>query len=84
MENLRVVVQALPFLLRGTGATLTLVTGALALGFLVGLPMAVMQMYGRRWVRSLVAVYVWFFRGLPVLVLLFLFYFSCQYQVGVR
>ena len=76
MENLKVVAQALPFLLRGTGATLTLVIGGLALGFLCGLPMAVVQMYGPRWARGLISAYVWFFRGLPVLVLLYLFYFG--------
>jgi polar amino acid transport system permease protein len=32
--------------------------------------------YGGRLLRYLAAVYVWFFRGLPILVLLFLFYFG--------
>lgn len=40
----------------------------------MGVPFAVGQVYGPRWVRRLVALYVWFFRGVPILVLLFLFY----------
>ncbi len=33
-------------------------------------------MYGRPGLRRVVAVYVWFFRGIPLLVLLFLIYFG--------
>jgi polar amino acid transport system permease protein len=84
VENLRVIAEALPFLLRGSGITLGLVTGALALGFLVGLPMAVLQMYGRRWIAAVISAYVWFFRGLPVLVLLYLFYFGLFSVIGLN
>ena len=33
-------------------------------------------MYGRAPARMLCGLYVWFFRGVPILVLLFLFYFG--------
>jgi len=46
------------------------------LGLVVGINLAVGQIYGGRWLRRLIAVYVWFFRGVPLLVLLFLFYFG--------
>jgi polar amino acid transport system permease protein len=64
------------FILKGTGYTVALVIGALALGFLIGLPLACLRLYGPPIVSRLVAVYVWFFRGVPILVLLFLVYFG--------
>lgn len=47
---------------------------ALAIGLVLGTPFAIIQVYGPAWMRKLVSVYVWFFRGIPILVLLFLFY----------
>lgn len=76
LENLIAIKDALPYLLQGAGVTATAVIGAMTLGLVLGVPMAVGQVYGRPWVRRLVGLYVWFFRGIPVLVLLFLFYFG--------
>jgi polar amino acid transport system permease protein len=46
--------------------------------------MAVGQVYGNRCVRFLVGLYVWFFRGVPILVLLFLFYFGLFNTLGLN
>jgi polar amino acid transport system permease protein len=46
------------------------------MGFAFGLLLAVGQVYGRPRLRRVVGVYVWFFRGIPLLVLLFLIYFG--------
>ncbi len=75
-ESLIVVYGALPYLLRGSLVTIAVVAGAMMLGLIVGIHLAVGQVYGGRWMRRLIAVYVWFFRGVPLLVLLFLFYFG--------
>jgi polar amino acid transport system permease protein len=75
-SGLAAVVEGLPYVLQGIGVTLTVVGGALAMGLAFGLLLAVVQVYGRTWLRRLAAVYVWFFRGIPLLVLLFLFYFG--------
>ena len=72
-ENLLLVYQSLPYLLKGSIITLKLIGGALALGLIMGIPMAIGQVYGNKYVANLISFYVWFFRGLPVLVLLFLF-----------
>ena len=42
------------------------------------------QVYGNRLLRRLVVAYVWFFRGIPLLVLLFLFYFGILGVVRVE
>jgi len=76
MESITAIREALPYLLRGSLVTLGLVAGALGLGLVVGTFLAVGQVYGSPWVRRLVFFYVWFFRGVPLLVLLFLFYFG--------
>ena len=68
--------EGLPYILKGIWVTLTVVAGALSMGLLIGLILAVVQVYGNRLLRKLVGIYVWFFRGIPLLVLLFLFYFG--------
>lgn len=40
----------------------------------MGTPFAIAQVYGPRWAAKFVSLYIWFFRGVPILVLLFLFY----------
>ncbi len=74
MHSLLVVIEALPAILPGIIVTVGNVAISLGLGLLMGMPFAVGQVYGPRQVRRLVALYVWFFRGVPILVLLFLFY----------
>ncbi len=76
MQTILTILEALPYILEGTLVTVFLVIGALGLGFLLGLPMAVIQTYGPWPARKAVALYVWFFRGVPILLLLFLFYFG--------
>jgi polar amino acid transport system permease protein len=80
---LSILTDWLPYLLEGVVLTLGLVIAALAIGFFVGLPMALGQIYGSKPVRYIIEVYVWFFRGLPLLVLLFLFYFGVFPALGL-
>ena len=77
MQNgLAAIIEGLPYILGGVWVTLTVVAGALALGLALGLLLSVGHVYGGVWVRRIVGVYVWFFRGIPLLVLLFLLYFG--------
>jgi polar amino acid transport system permease protein len=76
MDAFIAIIDALPYILKGTAVTAGIVTGAMVVGLVAGIPMAVAQVYGNRMVRFFVGVYVWFFRGVPVLVLLFLVYFG--------
>jgi polar amino acid transport system permease protein len=83
MEFLAILLEWGPYLLGGVAVTLGLVLSALAIGFFLGLPLALVQIYGNRYARALVSIYVWFFRGLPILVLLFLFYFGIFPALGL-
>ena len=84
MNIFSVIIEAFPYILEGTLVTVLLVVGALALGFCIGVPMAVVQVYGNAVVSSLVRIYVWFFRGVPVLLLLFLFYYGVFGMLGLE
>ncbi len=68
--------ESLPFILGGITWTLALVFGAMLLGLCLGIPLAVGQVYGVKTVRRLAGLYVWLFRGIPILVQLYLFYFG--------
>jgi len=81
-ENFMVIYQALPYMLKGSLITIGLVGGALGLGLIIGIPMAIGQVYGNKYISGIISLYVWFFRGLPVLVLLFLFYFGLFSLLG--
>ena len=83
-QKIPVILNALPYIMAGVVVTLVTVAGSLALGFALGLPLAVVQVYGPRWAGWLVGVYVWFFRGMPVLLLLFLFYFGLFELIGLN
>ena len=75
-DGLIAVWNALPYMLEGSLVTLVVVAGAMLFGLAAGVPLAVGQVYGGVLLRFLIRIYVWFFRGVPLLVLLFLFYFG--------
>jgi polar amino acid transport system permease protein len=83
-SGLEAVIEGLPYVLGGVGVTLTVVGGALAMGLGLGLLLAVAQVYGPGWLRRLTGIYVWFFRGIPLLVLLFLFYFGLLVSLDIE
>lgn len=71
--------EALPGILNvlgGVGVTCLLICGAMLVGLILGTIMASLQVYGPVWAQRLVSLYVWFFRGMPILVLMFLFHYG--------
>ncbi len=84
MEILVTLYNALPYILQGTGVTVLLVLASLALGFIIGVPLALGQIYGGKLLSFLIGTYVWFFRGVPILLLLFLFYFGIFEFIGIN
>ena len=46
--------------------------------------MAVGQVYGHPVVKRVIGVYIWFFQGVTILVLLFLFYFGLFHYIGLN
>jgi polar amino acid transport system permease protein len=60
----------------GTVLTAQITLAGLLLGFVIGLPAALLRIYGGRWLRWLAVIYIELFRGTPVLVQLFIVYFG--------
>jgi polar amino acid transport system permease protein len=83
-EYLTAIKDALPYLLAGSLVTIALVLGAMALGLVLGVILSLMQVYGNSVVRKIAWTYAWFFRGVPLLVLLFLVYFGLFSLVGIN
>jgi polar amino acid transport system substrate-binding protein len=72
-----------PLLLRAAGVTVLLTVLSMGVAMAVGLVVAVARLYGPRPLRALALVYVEFFRGIPLLLLLFFLYFGLA-QFGVE
>ena len=83
IESLTAVFESLPNILLGSVVTVSIVICSLTLGFVLGVPLAVGQVYGHPVFRAVAGVYVWFFRGTPILVLLFLFYYGLPMIIGI-
>jgi polar amino acid transport system substrate-binding protein len=65
-----------PLLLKGAGVTIILTFASMALAVLLGLPLALARLYGPGPLRWLGLLYVEFFRGIPVLLLLYFLYYG--------
>jgi polar amino acid transport system permease protein len=81
---LSAVIDSLPYLLQGSFITAGIVVSAMLLGLVIGICMAVGLVYGNRYVKYVLTLYVWIFRGVPVVVLLFLFYFGLFTYLGLN
>jgi len=64
------------FIVEGLPIALSLTAYGLSLGFLVGLPLAILRVYGGTVARLFVSTYERVMRSVPPLVLIFLFYFG--------
>jgi polar amino acid transport system substrate-binding protein len=70
-----------PMLLSGAWMTVKLTVLGFLLAMLIGLPVASVRLFGPVPLRWLATIYVEFFRGIPVLLLLFFLYYSLP-EVG--
>jgi polar amino acid transport system permease protein len=82
--NVEVMAASIPKLLAGAGLTLELVTISLAIGFVLAVPIALARVSGRIWLNGPAYAYVFFFRGTPVLVQIFLIYYGLSQFEGIR
>ncbi len=63
-----------PFILRGVVVTIALTVLAMVIGVTLGLVLAVMRLSANPVVSSISWIYIWFFRGTPVLVQIFFWF----------
>jgi polar amino acid transport system permease protein len=76
LAKLHIIWDSFPMLVSGTAVAVELMFIFLAVGVAVGVPVALAQIYGNRVAKIMALIFEQIFRGLPALVLLFLFYFG--------
>ncbi|UPQ84612.1 cystine ABC transporter permease [Pseudomonas knackmussii] len=82
-DSLQLVLDSLPFLLKGAWWTVVLSLGGMFFGLLLGFGLALLRLYGFWPLQWLARVYVSFFRGTPLLVQLFMIYYGLP-QLGIQ
>ncbi|MFT6985425.1 MAG: arginine/ornithine transport system permease protein [Psychromonas sp.] len=79
--DLSIIVNEYPLYLEGLWTTALLVSGSLLLGLLIAIPAGILQSSENRLVRGVIGSYMYFFRGTPLLVQLFIIYYgSAQFD----
>ncbi|WP_137974734.1 ABC transporter permease [Pseudomonas sp. F(2018)] len=82
--NWEVIYKYLPKLLEGAALTVELVAFAVLAGLILALPMGIARASRHWYVRALPYGYIFFFRGTPLLVQLFLVYYGLAQFDAVR
>ena len=82
--DMNLVFNSFPLLLIGAGVTIQITVLSTAIGVVIGLIVGVARISNLRLLRMLAEVYVEFFRGTPLLVQIFLFYFALPVITGQR
>ena len=71
-----IILENLPIYLTGLKNTIILVSISLALGLVIAVPLAILRNYGGPLVQLPIRAFVYFFRGTPLLVQMFLIYYG--------
>ncbi|WP_419656721.1 GltK: glutamate/aspartate ABC transpoter, permease protein [Desulfosarcina variabilis str. Montpellier] len=82
MSDIEVVIRNLPFMAGGLLLTFQLAGLAIVGGFFLGVVLAAMRISRRAWIYYPATVYIHFFRGLPLILVIFWLYFLAPVVVG--
>lgn len=82
--NWELMFKWMPRLLEGAWLTLELVAIAVLAGLILAIPLGIARSAQQAWVRALPYGYIFFFRGTPLLVQLFLVYYGLAQFEAVR
>lgn len=80
--DFQVIIESLPFLWRGMQISLLLTALALCLGLVLGTGLAIMRVWGPWPLRWFSAIYVNTFRSVPLILVIFWFYFLVPLVTG--
>jgi polar amino acid transport system permease protein len=81
--NVPVLIRTFPLLMSGLRITLQLGVVSIIAGLVLGLGLALVRLYGPRWLQVLAKTYINFMRSIPLLVLLIIIYYALPF-VGIR
>ena len=82
-DTLQLLLDSLPFLLKGAIWTVVLSLGGMFFGLLLGFGLALLRRSPSLPLRSLARLYISFFRGTPLLVQLFVIYYGLP-ELGLQ
>ena len=82
--DFEVIIKYLPLYFRGLQVTVTLVVSSLALGLCLALPIALLAISKNKWVSLPPKAYIYFFRGTPLIVQMFMIYHGMGQFEAVR
>lgn len=82
--NFQVIVDSLPRLLEGALLTVELVVVSVTVGLVIAVPVALMRVSTTPWLSAPAFAYIFFFRGTPLLVQIFLVYYGLGQFETVR
>ncbi|WP_157827569.1 amino acid ABC transporter permease [Niallia nealsonii] len=79
--NFEIIKNGLPLLFQGATVTLSIVLISLILGTLLGFIICLMRISDNKILSSISFLYTWIFRGIPLLILLFIFYYATPFDI---
>lgn len=82
--SLQVIVDYFPNLLEGAWITLKLVIYSGMIGLLLSLPLALMRVSSYAWLKAFPLAYIFFFRGTPLLIQIYLVYYGSAQFSAIR
>lgn len=82
--NWQIIFDSIPALLSGSLITMQLVVISGVIGLFFGLILALLRLSKSWWVQALPFAYIFFFRGTPLLVQIFLIYYGLSQFEGIR
>jgi len=82
--DFQVIIDNLPLYLQGLRTAIVLVFASLILGLVLAIPIALLAASKRKWVAALPKAYIYFFRGTPLLVQMFMIYHGMGQFEAVR
>jgi arginine/ornithine transport system permease protein len=82
--DFQVIIDNLPLYLQGLRTTIVLVFASLVAGLFLAIPIALLAASKRKWISALPKAYIYFFRGTPLLVQMFMIYHGMGQFEAVR
>lgn len=74
--DMNFIINSLPYLLKGSIMTIQLTVITLIFGTILGIIMALLKLTKNPFMRSFSTLYTWIFRGTPMMLQLFFFYYA--------
>jgi arginine/ornithine transport system permease protein len=82
--DIQVIIENLPLYFQGLKTTIVLVVSSLVVGLVLAIPVALLATSRLAWVRALPKAYIYFFRGTPLIVQMFMIYHGMGQFDAVR